>query len=298
MRRRQLLAALGSTIPLGLAGCAERSTGEPTTDGTPASTSDTPTKTDDGTPEPGTDEPFERITVGSRRGVAFPDNNRSRVIRIRNDATTARAMTITLRAAGEKRLQTDVEFPAGGWLRMVVTEPAAYTLEVAVAGSVAGTVSIPRSSFDCNASTTTVEVTPDGDLSTTTVSTEMACPGPAIVDRSFSAGRGTCGTGGDARVTFADGTVTVEGTVRAPDPCHGLELVSATLRNAEAYGDGTDDVLVVTVATTESQGGVCVQCVGAIPYTAGVSFEHAYPSNVRVVHRSMGEERTVRTVSR
>jgi len=305
MQRRQVLAALGTSAALATAGCLSGGPGgdggnSETTTTTDEPTTDEPTNTT--TPEepewnPGPEEPFETITAGTREGVAFPDNNRAHDVKVWNQADSARQFTLQVRTPEADRLETSVEFPADGWLRLVLNVPASYTLSITVDGTEAGEVSVGRSTFDCNDSSTNVIVTPEAEVHSRTFSTLMGCPGPSVADQSFSIEQGSCDMTDEARIDFADEVVEVSGRVKTPNPCYGLELASVELLDAEANEDGTDDVLEVVVAATEQQSDMCTQCVGSVPYTATVTMEHEYPSNVRVIHESMGERRTVRSVT-
>ncbi|MFB6268126.1 MAG: hypothetical protein ABEI31_10735 [Halodesulfurarchaeum sp.] len=310
MNRREILASLGSaSIVLG-GGCLGGSG-----DGTPGRKTDTPTTTspprDHGTTtehppttadppdwNPGPQGPFETIPVGSRDGVPFPENNRAHAVKIWNHADEGRTITVTIDEGGAVLLERSLRFPADGLLEIVLNEPGTYTLELGVGGSTVDSVSLDRSRFDCNASSTQVIVTESGSVHARTITTLLACPGPTVASRSFSRGSGTCGMMDEATVTFADETVTVDGQIRTPNPCYDLRLARAELVGAEAVSNGGDTVLVVTVATAGQRDDVCTSCVGSVPYEVDIGFERAYPSHVRVVHRSPEGERTVTTVKR
>lgn len=300
MQRRQVLAALGSSTALAIAGCLSGDTGAQ--DGT-TTTTRTTTTNDETTTEaeprwsPGPDDPFETFSVGSREEVAFPDNNKAHGVRIWNDAEEARTVSLSLESPEGSSLDTDIEFVADGWVEIAVNEPATYTLTISIDGTTAGEIEVDHARFDCNSSTTNVILTGDGDVTSRTISTLMGCPGASIADESFSFENGSCNMDDDALVAFEDEAVQIEGSIRTPNPCYGLELASVQLLNDEEFEDDSDDVLEVTVATTEQQSDVCTSCVGSVPYTATVDFEHDYPSNVRVFHESMGEKRTVTTGS-
>ncbi|GAB3682772.1 hypothetical protein GCM10028857_09230 [Salinarchaeum chitinilyticum] len=95
---------------------------------------------------------------------------------------------------------------------------------------------------------------------------------PPSVDASTIETTGAdCGTAdvGTATAKRAEGTVTVEGTIGAPTPCHEAVIVGTEIRNRQL-------VLRVDV---ESVGSVCEQCLGAVDYTATV-----YVSNVDQLH--------------
>lgn len=303
MQRRQVLAALGSSTALALAGCLSGDPGAQdgtTTTTTTTTTNDDTTTTTEEDPRwsPGPEDPFETFSVGSREEVAFPDNNKAHGVRIWNDADEERTVSLSLESADGPGLDTEIEFPADGWVSVTVEEPATYTLTIAVDESLAGEVEVGRARFDCNASTTNVILSGDGEVGSRTISTLVGCPGPSIAEESFSFENGSCNMDDDALVSFEDETVEIEGSIRTPNPCYGLELASVQLLNEEEFEDGSDDFLEVTVRTTEQQSDMCTSCVGSVPYTATVDFEHDYPSNVRVFHESMGEKRTVTTVAR
>lgn len=336
MKRRDLLASLTGLAAASVGGCLSNTAdgspgaggpgeGDGSTDTTTTPTTSDPTTTDPRTPDPpktetttdrtetpdgsdeidggthwgpDTEEPFETIRVGDPEGVAFPDNNRPHTVRVWNGADSQRSLGLTLRADGETVVDRTIQFPADGWVRLPLGEPAAYELAIAVEGEAAGTVSIDRTRFDCNGSWTSVAVNAEGAVDSTTGSTMMACPGPEVAGESLTLRGGECGSGGEASVAFSDEAVEITGTVRAPNPCYDLALAPVELRGAEDHEDGTDDVLVVTVTTDGQKAEMCTDCIGAIGYEATVQFEHEYPNNVRVVHDSMDGARTVSEVSR
>lgn len=154
-----------------------------------------------------------------------------------------------------------------------------------------------RSRSDCNSSNTNVILAADGTVTSRTQTTLVQCAGPSIAYQSLSVESGSCSMDDEAEVAFVEEAVEIEGRVRASNPCYGLELASVALSNEGDAEAGEDDVLDVTVATTEKQSDVCASCVGSVPYTTTVDFEHDYPSTVRVCHESMGEKRTVRKFS-
>lgn len=320
MRRRSLLAAVGGALAAGVAGCVADGSDSPgggpggddtTTDGTTTrddTTTDDPTTTPgDPTPDPGgstnwgpdTPSPFETAAVGSREGVAFPENHLPHVVRVWNAASEPRSIGLALTDdAGQSAFDGEFEFPADGWVRLTLNEPAAYDLAVTVAGGSGGSVAVELGTFDCNDSVTNVAVDAEGAVDSTTVSTQVGCPGPAIAGESFSVGEGGCGTRDEATATFADGAVGVEGSIRTPNPCYDLALAEVRLLGAEDVADGTDDVLELVVATDGTTGEMCTECVGTVAYEASVEFENEYPSNVRVVHESERGRRTVLETAR
>lgn len=322
MHRRELLGALGlgAVGAAGLVGSPADGAGEAagtTTDGTTAGGTPSQGNDFDGI-DSSADRPFAAITVGSRAGVRNPENNRPHLVRVWNDSDRARGLRLELRRGdGSVPVDRGVEFPADGYLSLRLFDPASYELTVSAVGggATAGTdatastasgtttsatatssadaagetIRIPRTLFDCNDSRTDVRVGPDGAVASETVATEIGCP-PAVVDRSFTAFRGTCGAADEAAVSFGEGSVAVEGSIRAPNPCHAARL-------ADVAVTGPDE-LRVAVATVEPEAGYCAQCVGTVEYRADVGFRDRVPATVTVVHRGADATRTVATVSR
>ncbi|NEU57489.1 hypothetical protein [Halorussus sp. MSC15.2] len=312
MNRRELLGAVGAgaTGVAGLLGTRARSAGEDA--GTITTGTTTTSAEEDGFTgiDSSADRPFATITVGSREGVQNPENNRPHVVRVWNDSQQARTVGLRLVRddADAPVLDRRVEFPADGFLTVRLLEPADYALTVrpgggggspgetptatrttAAAASVGETVRIPRAQFDCNRSRTDVAVTADGQVESGTATTEAGCP-PEVTGRTFTALGGSCGSADDASVSFADESVTVAGSIRAPNPCYGAQLADVSVTSA--------DTLRVVVETTEPDGGVCAQCVASVEYETNLAFRDRVPETVEVVHRRGGETETVATVSR
>ena len=199
---------------------------------------------------------------------------------------------------------------------VVLLEPATFDLRIETAHDSA-TETVNERQFDCNGSSTTFEIETDG-IDVITVSTFIACGGPRVVDYSLEHLDSTCDTGGvrsgddtvedtessageaddssvsdpdrgdefdtgdrpaDVRVTKANESVIVEGTIRTSTPCYEPTLESVTY-------DEDDDRLTVVVDTVEDGTEVCIQCVGAITYRVTVDFERGYPDVVDVKHNS------------
>lgn len=296
MKRRDLLAGLGSLSVTGLAGCVAEGDEPPAArseepDRDRSTSEETPEDDDRSTPEETPDPPVETLTVGDRGSVDFPENNRPHSLTVENAIKRARSLGLALRVEGEVVVERTVTVPAGRRVQFDLAEPAAYELDVVAGGERLGTAVVPRGYFDCNGSETIVEVG-SNDLETTTISTMIACRGPDVTSSTFEWDEGQCGTGHDATVTFADEHVTVSGRVQAPTPCYELELSGVELRDGGEFG-GSNGTLVVTVATTGKVSDACVACVGSVPYEASVAFDHAYPETVRVVHVGEDDRRTV-----
>lgn len=311
MKRRDLLATVGSAGALFAAGCVGYDTSrgagvenddpdpddEPTGregDGTDGGTGSDGTDGGDGTgSDPAAnDEPVATVPVGDREGVPFPDNNGPHGVSVVNDADQPRELRIVLNRDDEQVLDRGFDVPAGRAVALTLNEPGDYEVAVGADGRLLDTVGVRRALFDCNGSTTEVTVDDDSEVDSTTVSTLVACPGPEIADTRFDQGEGTCGGADRASVATDGERVWVSGTVRTPVPCYDLALSGVELVEAEEYG-GRSGTLVVTVTTAGRQDGACVECVGSVSYEAAVDLDNAYPKTVRVVHVGLSGERTV-----
>ncbi|WP_128477744.1 hypothetical protein [Halorussus pelagicus] len=290
MHRRELLGAVGTgTVGLtGLLGMGARGAGQDTETTTMRETT-TGGEEFDGI-ESSADLPFATVSVGTRTGVLTPENARPHEIRVWNASDRARTIALRLTRGGETAtLDRRVEFPADGYLTLRLLEPGDYALAVAANGdATARTVELSRSQFDCNDSRTAVRVAPDGGVQSVTT-TEEACP-LAVVERTFTAFQGTCGSADDANVSFGEESVGVSGAIRVPNPCYGARLAEVAVSSADA--------LRVVVAATDPTAGVCVQCVGTVEYAADLGLRDSVPETVEVVHRRDGDSAVVATASR
>ncbi len=322
MKRRTLLRTVGVAVGAGtLAGCLDEQTAAPGTEPGGAGGTDPGTRTTDrpdegttdrpeATPDEGTgtststepaefgtdaDDPFETITVGSREGVANPDDNRPHGVNVWNAAERERTLTVAVRRGSATVLEETITFPADGYLSMTLAEPGDYRLPIRTDGAELGVVTVARSRFDCNSSYTNVDVTPDDELRSTVVSTMMACETTGVTDRSFESEEGTCTSGatedGTATVSFTDDAVAVDGAIVAPNPCHRATLLDVS----EAAGTTTVTVGAVDARET---GTACVECVGSVGYHATFGEEVALTDRVTVVHSTHRGERTVATAER
>lgn len=90
----------------------------------------------------------------------------------------------------------------------------------------------------------------------------------------------------EAEVSFGDESVTVEGTISAPTPCH-----EAAVQAAE-YGEA-DDEFRVTMTTREAETDeMCAQVVTGIEYALEATFDGGTPTHVTVRHETPGGETT------
>lgn len=298
MNRRDFLQRAGATAGVaGLAGCLGSAVDESGPGSDPANESETTGESDrfSGV-QSDDDSPFRTISVGERDGVAFPDNNRPRTVRVWNAADAAREISLEISRDGESVLDETVEFAADAYLKVVLNEPDDYRVAVGLADADPTVVEISRERFDCNTATIDAGVTADGRVETASVSTAAGCPLPEVASTDFSAEQGNCGTEHSATPAFEGESVRVEGTVRAPTPRSNLSL-------AEATYDRESDALTVRVRASESDGsgddsGMGTQCVGEVPYEATVGFEYALPSDVAVVHETPEETVEVTRASR
>jgi hypothetical protein len=304
VKRRDLLAGLGTAGTLALAGCAAEGddpgdrpaeTTEDATDRDP--TTDTPDGDGpDDTWTPESETPQETVTVGDPETVAFPQNNGPHDLRVWNDAAAERSLSVTVVRGGESVLDRTFTLAADAWVQVRLHAPAGYDLSVS-AGEVAGSLTVSRSQFDCNQSWTTVAVR-ETAVEDRTVSTAMGCPGPAVGETTFEYGEGGCGSTDRATVRFEEETVRIEGTAKTPVPCYDLALAGVELREADPAADDGESTLVVRVGAAGRQSGGCVECLGSVPYETTVAMDHAYPSQVRVVHEGPSGVRTVTETAR
>ncbi|MFB6120234.1 MAG: hypothetical protein ABEJ68_03865 [Halobacteriaceae archaeon] len=285
MRRRELLAAAGSLAAVGGAGCLSRGGGGP------AKTDRDRSPTSTGTATPTPTEPTDTATVGDPTAVLLPEENKPHEVVVRNAADETREIGVRITSHGTTRYENAWALSAGAFVRFTLVDPAAYTVSVTVHGGTAGEVAVETGLFDCNDTRTTIDVRPDGTLDPQTVSTQIACRSPIVLDHAFEVTGSACGTGQQAAVAFGSSSVTVTGGLRAPTPCHGAELAGASW-------DGEGGKLTLTVATTDPDDDACVDCIGEIDYEATVSFADAPPETVVVNHRHWDRTDTITTARR
>ncbi|WP_433625461.1 hypothetical protein [Halomicrococcus sp. NG-SE-24] len=115
---------------------------------------------------------------------------------------------------------------------------------------------------------------------------------PELTDRSLELVDAGCGDpDGRASVRFrrSAGTVVVDGTISADDPCHVARIVGTELDPKT----GEFTVRVETEVRQTTGTTACVQCVGAIEYRATFAFDGGLPESVSVVHRGVDGATTV-----
>lgn len=187
MRRRRFLAFVGAVLSAGCASRSDRST--PTV---------TPVPVEQPTPSP-TSEPGDRpldptstyrtLEIGDPSDVENPHDVRPHELYVSNRGDSPRdvGMRITVRRNGsdvvETILEDAFEIPADAALRIVVREPASYTIGVSPATADGpGRIAIPREAFDCNRHTYWVVVSPNGEIDVTEFSTAVGCVEPTSKD--------------------------------------------------------------------------------------------------------------------
>lgn len=310
MRRRHLLA--GTTGALcGLAGCTnselERlrtatNTGE---DEPSDDSSDGPDQDDTGS------ESDAPIVVGNPDDVPFLPAHPPHEVVLRNPGDTERTVSVVITDNGNETseeddgdgndegdllLEREFDLPAGERLAFLLVEPRSYTVTVRTSsggGASESTVTegIDRQPFDCVRSRTTVRLGETG-VRTESTSRSVPCPVPAVADASIEIGDRTCAgqmDGHDAAVEFSDEAVIVDGDITIPTPCHGVSLT-------ETEYDERRDVLAVTVAVGEQEGGTCIDCLGVADYVARIDLEGRYPARVEVSHETAAETKQIATV--
>ena len=110
--------------------------------------------------------------------------------------------------------------------------------------------------------------------------TRTPSPGPPPAPRtSFEVVRRNCGTGDQrASVSFADGEVAIDGTIRGSDTCDTAALDAVELRDGELV------VAVTTVREESTATMACAQCITDIAYAATVRIPDGSPDRVVVRH--------------
>lgn len=271
MNRRTLLTALGFGWITGCIGTQ-----------TPADSTGSRSGTND-PGQPGSDgertgEPHAKFSVGDRSAVAFPDANKPVSYRILNEGNP-RSIHFVAVSDGNPQVNETVTLPAETHLEITFQQPADYELQVGVDGDDPVTVDrISTAEFSCVRTIGTARIGAQTGIESQIETRESDCLAPSVADTSFKTDAGECGTAHTAAVSFADGTVRVSGRVRAPQPCYQLMLDSATY-------DTTEKTLIVTIAVGDRTEGVCVDCLGEIPYQAVIELQHDYPQTVLIQHR-------------
>lgn len=183
MNRRSLLAATGAALAA-LAGCA---TLEADTGSGPGASGSTPTATprDDITPrypEPTHDAdaafgPPESTDANLEVGEQSEKVD-SHGVSIENAADVPRNLELRVadRADGSIPIERTIEVSPNGGISISLLEPSDYLIDLGVPAKGTGaSIEIGPGYFDCNASTTHVDVSDSGRVTATTFSTTMGC---------------------------------------------------------------------------------------------------------------------------
>jgi len=318
MKRRTLLASVAGTASVvGTAGClqgtgsgTDETTTEESTTGDERTTNgstdtDEPTTTTDDEPttteEPAdgewapSGEPVETFAVGDRDGVAFPENNRPHSILLWNRSEREREVVVEYADGQTEELERvgPTTVPADALVRVDLNVPTHYHVTVTVDGDAMGEFEIGRKWFDCNQSTSRYALG-DGDLvDYGEESTLVACAEPSVANTNVTVASRDCASEDDDRgaVGYGDERIRAKGTVTTRTPCYDLSIAETT------YDDETRTARIVVDADAQEDEG-CVECVGAISYSATVDYENDFPDHVELLHRTdADDERVVATAS-
>jgi hypothetical protein len=166
---------------------------------------------------------------------------------------------------------------------------------VGLAGLLGGCLDDGARTGDDETTTADAATDPDPDPepepeAETTTETESVV---SVRNAEMLSSQGDCGGTHSGTIRYdPDGSqVTVEGVIRASDPCHEAVL-------EDARYDADSDRSTVVVGVTRTGTGACQQCIADITYEAVVRFDGGLPGTVTLVHTSMGEEVTVTEASR
>lgn len=138
------------------------------------------------------------------------------------------------------------------------------------------------------------EPSPTPAESPTPTETPTPVPPPEpTVESDFTVTDRSCGTGENAAsISFEDGSVTVDGTIRGSNTCDTAVLDSI---------EWPDDTLTIRVKATQmktTETVACGQCITDIRYTAELSIDGPLPDRVKVVHDTSTGTETVATATR
>lgn len=183
MNRRTLLSAMATGVGA-LAGCSALGAGPETE---PEANESTPSVTPDDEIEPRYAEPTrdsdavfetpERTDARLEVGEGGEDID-SHGVTVENAADEPRDLELRVadRTDGSIPIEQPYEVSARGGVSIALLEPSNYLLDVGVPATETGaSIEIGPGNFDCNASTTHVEVAAHGRISASTISTAMAC---------------------------------------------------------------------------------------------------------------------------
>ncbi|AGB15599.1 hypothetical protein Halru_0980 [Halovivax ruber XH-70] len=182
MKRRQLLAATGLGVTSMMAGCLQefRPARDEDDRGDTQERGSTPAD-DSPTPVPAGETVERDPTDGQLGGRRSPH-----AVFLTNPTKTERTVALAIEQGGETILDESFTVQPEGAAKVAISRFAAYTVEAAVDGSSeSATETVERTQFDCNATSVQLELQADGTLSSSTLSTMMAC-GNVVTERVAS----------------------------------------------------------------------------------------------------------------
>ncbi|PSQ65721.1 MAG: hypothetical protein BRD24_06000 [Halobacteriales archaeon SW_9_67_24] len=163
------------------------------------------------------------------------------------------------------------------------------TTGIATDTETAARTTTERTAIATPAGTTTATATPTETASTTTGTATARTDTPIPIPDAPTEGPKETPLAGEAGVTFEKGgsRIVVEGTITGKNGCQTAVLDSVRR---------TDAGLVVTIATERdaATNAACSMALVDIEYRFVVEADHA-PESVIVVHRGVGDEKTVAT---
>lgn len=271
-----------------------QTTGDGTTSPSEDERTGTPDQTGTGSWDPAAEKPFEIVELGSRDGMAFPDNNRPHEVAILNELDRERELRVSIvgtTGTGPEATHT-YAFPEGGWVLFRMKAPDQYEITVTASGTTLGQAPVDRKWFDCNGSRSRFGITENGMTDYEERTTLMACPNPEVTGRDLTVTDRRCGSsaGQAATVSFDGERVVVDGAIATATPCRVVEIERVD------YGE-KQNRLTVEIGTSPSDE-VCQQCLGTVRYAATIDFEHDLPGEIVVEHRSRDQTETVATATR
>ncbi|MFC3956997.1 hypothetical protein [Halovivax cerinus] len=219
MKRRHVLAAAGLGATAATAGCLQRLDATTPADTQPrGSTPDGDTPPSDAArstrvPSGGT---VERAPGDDTSGIG--GRRSPHAVFLTNPTNTGRTVALVIVQGGKTLLDEAFAVEPEGTVAVEIRRLAAYTVEATVEGSgETETATVERAQFDCNATSVQLELQADSSLSSSTLSTLMAC-GNVVTDRVASGERVEHTVGTIEQSDELDGhhTVSVENPTARP----------------------------------------------------------------------------------
>jgi len=127
---------------------------------------------------------------------------------------------------------------------------------------------------------------PDAEPEEQPVATDGGVSSPELVGTDVETHDDADEARDEAEVSFGDESVTVEGAISAPTPCH-----EAAVKSAE-YSEADDEFRVTMTTEAADSDGFCAQVVTGIEYALEATFDGGTPIHVTVRHETPGGETT------